>query len=177
MTDLRARLRGNQLVGRSRFHHVNSQPSEGLPEGDPCWGVKLHDLTTKGAHKTPVVVGSPFAHGTLRSLGAPEEDSELWHLSRVVREVCKSTKDILDRPCDDRVHFDSYHRVLRLSNPEFIPNGCSPKRRVSVPILLPRLRERERMIRVYRGSPSPAVLAGRTGATRTSSRRSSPKLG
>src|SRR5215213_7673936 len=111
MTDLRARLRGNQLVGRSRFHHVHSQPSERLPEGDPRWGVKLHDLTTKGAHPTPVVVGGPYARGTLRSLAAPDEHSEPWHPSGVVRQVCKPTKDILDRPCDDRVQFDSYHRV------------------------------------------------------------------
>src|SRR5215218_5220323 len=48
MTDLRARLRANQLVGRSRFHHIDPQPSERLPEGYSCGGVKLHDLATKG---------------------------------------------------------------------------------------------------------------------------------
>src|SRR5215217_4299944 len=107
MTDLRARLRGNQLVGRSRFHHVHSQPSERFPEGDPCWGVKLHDLTTKGAHPPPVVVGGPHAYGTLRSLAAPDEDPEFWHPSRVVRQGCKPTKAISDSPCDERAQFDS----------------------------------------------------------------------
>ena len=92
-------------VLRPRLHDGHSKPLELLFKCDSRGRMKLCDFTKKRAHPTSVVVGGPRTDRIFGSLAAPDKHSESWHPTRVVRQVCKPTKDVVNGPGNDYVQF------------------------------------------------------------------------